>query len=730
MDSETKESSETLGDRSATRAVPLTGFQFAAVTALLVCYYVMAMTAIAGKCTTFDELFHLTGGYSYWLVGDFRIQPENGNLPQRWAAIPLLFCDTKFPETTGVMWRQSHMGYVGQEFFYKVGNDAQSMLFRSRAMMALFGVALGALIFISARTLLGNAPAFVSLALFAFCPTMLANGPLITSDMAATLFFFASMLCVWRTLQKLNWRSLLTSALVMGCLFLSKFNAILIVPFGLVLIAIQLASSEPLQITFGGRSWLVTCRWRRAKLHAVTIVVHAMVVWTLIWSFYNFRFDTFAQTSSNQNAGGQTVVMDQPQMPWTELLNKHGAIQSFIGVAKESHFLPEAFLYGFAHTLNAAQYRLAFFNGEYSITGWRTFFPFCFLVKTPIPLLMLLALSAGWLFRTWRRAGNDWSSRRPAVLHSLYSTAPLWVLFVGYWLIAITSHLNIGHRHILPTYPAIFVFAGASWNWMQRRQTKPGDEKNVQMAHGSETVSHNRWFANRRWPAFASLLMVCVAAFASESLWRWPNYLAYFNQLIGGPQHAYRHLVDSSLDWGQDLPALRDWLSELQVDGQTPSASYISYFGTGSPQYYNITARTLVNYFPHELPAMPEPLMPGVYCISATMLQNIYTEFPGHWCQKYEDAYQQLDQELARIVASRPEERTRMVQQAGTPYWQSVFFNFEQVRLARLTCYLRRREPDHQVNYSIMVYVLSSADLNKALVDPPAEMFDAPVKGD
>ena len=56
----------------------------AVVLALLCWYFVSSVSAVADKCTTFDELFHLTGGYSAWKLGDFRMQPENGILPQRW----------------------------------------------------------------------------------------------------------------------------------------------------------------------------------------------------------------------------------------------------------------------------------------------------------------------------------------------------------------------------------------------------------------------------------------------------------------------------------------------------------------------------------------------------------------------------------------------------------------------------------------------------------------------
>ena len=66
---------------------------------------------------------------------------------------------------------------------------------------------------------------------------------------------------------------------------------------------------------------------------------------------------------------------------------------------RDTHFLPEAYLYGFATTWQAAQYRTAFLNGEYSFTGWPQFFPYCLLVKTPLTLFVLMGLAIAWNVR-------------------------------------------------------------------------------------------------------------------------------------------------------------------------------------------------------------------------------------------------------------------------------------------------------------------------------------------
>ena len=73
----------------------------------------MAASVSREHSTTADEIFHITAGYSYWKFGDYRLQPENGNLPQRWAALPLLAQDLRFPDTGQPAWRLADVAFLG-----------------------------------------------------------------------------------------------------------------------------------------------------------------------------------------------------------------------------------------------------------------------------------------------------------------------------------------------------------------------------------------------------------------------------------------------------------------------------------------------------------------------------------------------------------------------------------------------------------------------------------------
>ncbi len=227
-----------------------------------------------------------------------------------------------------------------------------------------------------------------------------------------------------------------------------------------------------------------------------------------------------------------------------------------------------------------------------------------------------------------------------------YPLTPLLVLWIIYWGTAVTSSLNIGHRHILPTYPPLFILAGAAGLWFRRWPSAPNVISTTGEApavDSTEAASVSSGPAPRTILAARLIVLAAVAAAAATALGSWPNYLAYFNVLSGGPDRAYRRLVDSSLDWGQDLKGLREWLDAHPDETTDPSRVYLSYFGMADPLYYGIDVQPLPSFrtrWHNDVP--PPPLTAGLYTVSATMLQPIYGNYPGHWNAVYEQQYQTL----------------------------------------------------------------------------------------
>ena len=619
---------------------------------LAILHAVLGVTATREKSMTSDEIAHLTAGHAYNTRGDFRLQPENGNLPQRLAALPFAAAGDPLPSTERADWKGAEVWRYGHAFFYRSGLPVEERLFQARAVMAVVSAATGWLVFLWSRALFGTAGGFISLGLLVFCPAFLAHGPLATSDMTMALLFLAAVGAWWRHLHQPGLAGALVSAAVCGLAFIAKFSAVLLVPMlGL------LGFFWGLGQTRGGRAREA---WRRL---AVTTLGHAAAVWLVIWAAYGFRFSAFADADPGAHFSHD----------WNSLLIALGWKADLLAWLREWRALPEAWLHGFAFVLQFARARGAFMSGEYSVTGWVSFFPWAFLIKTTLPFLLLLVLSG--LAAARRATGTRPEWRRRAL-----QLAPLAVLFTVYVAASLASNLNIGHRHLLPVYPVLFIAAGS-------------------LAPAARAAGRGAW-------AIVAALLVWHAA---ES-WRVrPHYLAYFNQIVGGPENGWRHLVDSSLDWGQDLPGLRKWLSANARDERV----FLSYFGTGDPVHEGIRATAL--------PALPEVgtarrwhrLEPGVYAVSATMLQQVYSRHRGPWTAGFEAEFQGLRELESDFLAFQddPARREELLTKAPREKWRAGWTNYESLRFARLCHYLRLKQPAAMIGYSILVYRLDAAEI-------------------
>lgn len=604
--------------------------------ALVAAYWLLAVAALGTKSATYDEGAYVAGGYAMWARHDYRLNAEGGHLSQRVAALPLLLAGPKFPDRDHPSWQWADVIPVARTFLYESGNDTERLLFLARAATATVSALTGLLVFAWARRLFGTAGGFVSLTLFAFCPTMLANAPIPQSDLASALFFLAAVAGLWGVLHRLSPLRVLVSCAAVSGLFLAKLSAPVLAAIGFVLAVVRLIDGRPLPIGRGER--LIRGRWRLAFVIAGLVALHAVAAWFAIWAAFGFRFAAF-----NDSHAGSPELMKTAIRRYTDTDHTRWARGPLMWTYRQ-HMLPEAYLFGVAfqvyHTSPEAK-RLAYLNGEVYEGGRPAYFPFSFAVKTPLPLFALLPLAA-W---AWLRARpfNATGLRRP----TLYDLTPLLALVAVFALVAVRTPVNIGHRYLAPVYPPLFVLTGAAGLWWRPSSSASAPGRRL------------------GWRAVA--VAVLVVGFAVESLLTWPNYLAYFNPLVGGPESGWRHLADSSLDWGQDLPGLRKWLDERGL----PSAEapvYLAYFGTASVRHFGIRAAPLFAY-PPQTWGEPGEWRGGVYCVSATLLVGLYVP---------------------------PEDR-----------------------FSRLCAYLRTRTPDDHVGHSILIFRLTDDEARAALAGGP-----------
>jgi hypothetical protein len=245
--------------------------------------------------------------------------------------------------------------------------------------------------------------------------------------------------------------------------------------------------------------------------------------------------------------------------------------------AANAGLVPEDYARGLVFVMRHSEARRTFLLGELSDRGFPHYFLVTFLVKTPVPLLLLTALALARIGRIGRR-----------------EAAFLWLPVLVYAALTTTRGLQIGHRHLLPLYPFLFVAGGEAaarlWSW--------------------------------RRPAGLALVATLGLWYAGGTLRQHPHHLAYFNEIAGGPANGWRVLVDSNLDWGQDLKRLASWMRENGV-----TRVKLSYFGSADPSYYGIDAEALPGYTAPHAPRVTREIRPGdIVAVSATNLQGVYLE--------------------------------------------------------------------------------------------------------
>ncbi len=563
---------------------PRSGFLAAAVCiGLLIIFTWVAWRAARTKSPTFDEPYHALSAWTILHYSDYRLDSEDPPLWKFWAALPnsksALSPDfsadswTHQPEKLQLQWTWT----VQTLYHTPANNSSDQFVRRSRAMMVIFGPLLGALIACWAWRLGGLVAAIVATALFCFDPNFLAHAPLMKNDVVFSLAMFALVYNLWRAGQNLDWPRAILIAILCGIALTVKFSG----PLAAVLIPLMLGIRALLPASWPALGRDRQTRRSRLAVAAGVSLLSAVIGFTSIWATYRFRFAPTPESGIRLNTAQLAKIAaekesalrgnDAPsQFPQPGLFVR--SVQTF----EKLHLFPQSYIAGLLFTYQNALVRPAFLHDQVSMTGWRYYFPFAMLVKTPVATLLA---GASTLFLILKFRPRGWT--------------PLCLIipFLIYFQSVMMSNLNIGLRHVLPLYPFIFVAIG----WAAAK-------------------------SYQRWPAAVAItLLVMIAGLGAESLAAFPNYIPFFNLIAADRSRGGFHLLgDSNLDWGQDLKLLASWQHDHP---RTPL--YLSYFGTPDPAYYGI------HYTP--LPGRDEPKSawpdrPSTIAVSATYLQGLYID--------------------------------------------------------------------------------------------------------
>jgi hypothetical protein len=635
----------------------------------------LAFTSMLGDSITLDEVSHLTSGYSYLRTGDFRMAPDHPPLAKLWAALPLLLVDNHWPGPQVPGWQAGDYWAYGKHWLF-VANDGERLAPVARGMMVVLLPATCLCIYAIGRGLFGPPAGLLALSLAAFCPTLLAHGRLVTTDLPATLCSLLTLLAAARLLRRITPFNVLLAGLALAAFALTKFSWPLVLPalVAMAIAAVVLSNSTRSSVARAGGAaadpvQVPRTAARRALALAGAAALIGLVTWLAIWTCFGWRYSPFIGPDRDRALMVTTETPDEPTpgtmaLAWDAVLRDYdgrpmrGVMAALLRFARDRRLLPEAYLYGVAYTHKTTLLRAAYLCGEFSDTGFRSYFPIAFAIKTPVPTMLLIV--AGIAAIALRRA-------RPARNGVLLVGLATYV--ACYAATAVASNINIGHRHLLPLYPPLLVAAGAAAAWLG---TRAG-----------------------RWLIGAALLWLVGA-----NLYIHPHYLSYFNELIGGPARGHLYLADSNVDWGQDLKRLAAYARRHPGEKLK-----LAYFGAAIPTRYGFPVEMLPSF--HGLP-VTATLDGGTYVVSATQLHGVYdlTCRDEFWQNANAVAYYRN----LHTLMNSPQESLSEKERRDLPRMRELF---DQLRWGRLVCALRRRAPDERIGWSLLVYRLSAAQLDR-----------------
>ncbi len=480
---------------------------------------------------TYDESYHLVNGYAFLKTGALLPVSEHPPLSQAISALPLLFLNLETPRTEGPDYDGSQRE---RDFLYRNRYPADTILLLARLPKILVTLLTGLLVAWWMRRRFGEIAALAALTLYCFDPNFLAHGHYVTTDVPATLCFVAACLAWSQFLMDGTTRSAAVCGLAVGAAMATKYSAALLFYVFVCLYLFRLWQQ------IGVKPGPV--RWSPSHLaRSLTVVVLVM----LAVVFVGFGFETGPMLPPESiatfgggglNVGGDTAF---------EQAAEHWTIPA-----------PSFFRGLYAITLHNAQGHPAYLLGQHSMTGWWYYFPVVAGVKTPtgtlLVLLLALTAAATLLFRGgWREAYIRLKRLPPHWYIPLFAPAL-------YFAICLRSHINIGIRHILPIYPLLYMWIAA--------------------------VLFSRQVAIPAFVRRAAVVGLALVLLESASVF--PRYLGFFNLPSGGPRQGWKYLVDSNLDWGQDLKRLKSYLVERGI-----SNVCLNYFGTAPTSYYGIESK-------------------------------------------------------------------------------------------------------------------------------------------
>ncbi|MFA5172913.1 MAG: glycosyltransferase family 39 protein [Candidatus Paceibacterota bacterium] len=536
----------------------------------------LMLSASSRDSAIMDELAHIPAGFSYDKYFDFRLNPEHPPLLKALSALPLVFMDLNFP-LEKESWQEEINGqwWVGTQFIFESGNNADAIIFWSRLAPILLTILLVFLIYFWSAKLVGKWWGILPAFLFAFSPIVLAHGHYVTTDLAAAFGIFAATFSFLNFLEKPNRKNLIIAGLVFGIAQLLKFSAVLLIPFFIFIALIHFLVSLKGFSRFAPNH-KIKFFFKKAGVYILWLFSIFFIGFLLVYAVYFvFTFNYPVERQVDDTREILTSFAGSPTPVGETCSGKRCLADLDIWLAGNSLTRPAAeYLLGVLMVMQRSSGgNTAFFLGEVGGGGWWYYFPVVYLLKEALPVLLLILFAFNSAVIRLFRSLKPGHIKIAEYLNTNFAEFSMLVFVVFYWAYSVSSPLNIGVRHILPTIPFIYILTVSALKKSFYFESK--SESSSWFSGFFKTLGLISKNANKLVILFAVLLW-----FSIESALAYPNYLSYFNEFGGGTKNGYRFVTDSNYDWGQDLKELAVFVEKNNIDKIA-----VDYFGGDNLAY-------------------------------------------------------------------------------------------------------------------------------------------------
>ncbi|OHD63337.1 MAG: hypothetical protein A2176_00035 [Spirochaetes bacterium RBG_13_51_14] len=521
---------------------------------------------IPGDSGTCDEIMHIPAGYTYIKDLDFRLNPEHPPLAKALSGVFMVLAGIAGPENDD-SWNSIDQLKAGKYMIYKDGNSAEEVFFWARLPMMLLMIGLGIFLYKWAVRIYGLKIGLVVLTLFAFYPDIIAHGRLVTTDIAAAFGYVITIYYFDKAITEITWKNIIFAGMAFAVAQLCKMSALLLFGILFLLVVVKAVMDKE------ENKKLSTSFWIYFKPYLWICLISFVFVWMV---YILFIWGTPVEIEHRLI---ENILSDDPRTL---------TIRNFFHMFEGSRITMALghYLLGVAFTIGRVILgNFIFILGHFSMKTISWYFPVAWLLKTPITIIILFLSSIGYIIIRFPKEKKD-----------RWTIALIVMPIAVYWAFALIGSLNIGIRHLIPTVPFVLLLIGFFCKKIYE------DSRGITA------------------PKITVFVLMGYLIISTVSYY--PNFIAYFNEAT--PRDArYTRLVDSSLDWGQDLLRLKKYVEDNNIKNIK-----LDYFGTSEPNYHIPDAQTWDSEYG---PTTGWLAISALYYQASKLRGELYGKWSYHW---------------------------------------------------------------------------------------------------